>query len=259
MKDIKKFLEGRIGEYSFYFQDLTSGYTYALNENVEMVAAGCMKLPIGMALLKQVEQGEVDINRTVKIKEEDMVYGTGILHEFGEKEYNLKELLVAMLLQSDNTAANKIIDIVGIDKINEVLRSMTLNNTVLNRKTIDERNTKGEIQNYSTSADLSSCWKMLYKKTFLNEENSNTIINILKRQTIKNKIGYYYPDRLKREIANKTGDIESVENDTSLISLGKGNFILTVMSANLPSNVYGEVTLSRVGKMALDIIETGWI
>ena len=55
----------------------------------------------------------------IKIEEEDKVYGTGILHEFDNREYTIFELLVAMLIQSDNTAANKLIDIVGIDNINE--------------------------------------------------------------------------------------------------------------------------------------------
>ncbi len=49
-------------------------------------------------------------------------YGTGIIHEFGEREYTVFELLVAMLIQSDNTAANKIIDIVSMDRINEDIK-----------------------------------------------------------------------------------------------------------------------------------------
>ena len=45
MKEIKKYLESRIGTYGFFFEDLKSGYIYGYNENVQMVAAGCMKLP----------------------------------------------------------------------------------------------------------------------------------------------------------------------------------------------------------------------
>ncbi len=52
MKQIKKYLESRIGHYSFFFEDLKSGYTYGYNENVQMVAAGCMKLPIAVSLIK---------------------------------------------------------------------------------------------------------------------------------------------------------------------------------------------------------------
>ena len=47
----------------------------------------------------------------IKIQSKDKVYGTGIIHEFNEREYTVFELLVIMLIQSDNTAANKIIDL----------------------------------------------------------------------------------------------------------------------------------------------------
>lgn len=258
MKEIKKFLDSRIGDYSFYFEDLSGGYAYALNENVKMPAAGCMKLPISIALLKEVENNKYDINMKVKVKAEDMVYSTGILHEFSERDYTIKELLVAMLLHSDNTAANKIIDVVGIERINEIIKDMGLTNTVLNRKAIDERKVSCNIQNYSTVADLSRCFKMLYSKRYLNEEHSSMIVDILKRQQIKNKLSYYYPERIKEEIANKTGDIDNVENDAALFNINKGSFIMTVMSCKLPNNVYGQITLARVGKMALDIIEAGW-
>ena len=52
MKEIKKYLESRIGKYSFFFEDLKSGYVYGYNENVSMTAAGCMKLPIAVSLIK---------------------------------------------------------------------------------------------------------------------------------------------------------------------------------------------------------------
>ena len=52
MNCIKKYLETRVGNYSFYFEDLRSGYSYGYNENVSMTAAGCMKLPIAISLIK---------------------------------------------------------------------------------------------------------------------------------------------------------------------------------------------------------------
>ena len=33
MKEIKKYLETRIGKYSFFFEDLESGFTYGYNEH----------------------------------------------------------------------------------------------------------------------------------------------------------------------------------------------------------------------------------
>ena len=55
MKEIKRYLDNRDGVYSFYFEDLKSGYTYGLNENLQMPAAGCIKVPIAMTLMKEIE------------------------------------------------------------------------------------------------------------------------------------------------------------------------------------------------------------
>ena len=116
MKVIKKYLETREGNYSFYFEEINSGYVYGMNENKEMVSAGCIKLPLAMLLLKEVENGKLELQSKIKMETEDNIHsGTnGIIHEFSAKEYSLYDLLIAMLIQSDNTATNKIIDILGM-------------------------------------------------------------------------------------------------------------------------------------------------
>ncbi|MDD7793217.1 serine hydrolase [Clostridium sp. 'White wine YQ'] len=258
MKEIKKYLESRIGNYSFYFEDLHSGYMYSYNENVQMVAAGCMKLPIAVSLVKAVEDERYTFLDKIKIEGKDKVYGTGIIHEFGEREYTIFELLVAMLIQSDNTAANKIIDLVGMDRINENIKEMGLRNTVLNRKTSDERTEKNDLENITSAYDLSMIWKHLYNATYLNKENSTMIVDILRRQQIKNKLALYISDDLKYDISSKTGDKKGVENDTQLIQLSKGNFVFTVLSMEIPNSVYGTITLAKCGKMMWDNVMNNW-
>jgi beta-lactamase class A len=258
MKEIKRFLEERMGSYSFYFRHIDSGYTYAYNENVVMTAAGCIKLPIAAALLKNVEEGKLNLKESFHVKRDDKVYGNGILHEFGERDYTLGELMVAMLIQSDNTAANKIIDVLSMDNINSKIDEMGLVSTRLNRKTVDDGVKDNNIENLSSSKDLSKCWKMLYECTYLNQEHSDILISILKRQQKKNKLAYYIPDYFKKSIASKSGDMEGVENDTALMLTSKGTFVLTIMSQNLPNSIYGNVTIARAGKMAWDIICSSW-
>lgn len=258
MKEIKRYLESRIGTYGFFFEDLKSGFIYGYNENVQMVAAGCMKLPISVSLIKAVENGKVDFMDKIKISGKDKVYGTGIIHEFNERDYTVFELLVAMLIQSDNTAANKIIDIVSMEQINENIEEMGLRSTILNRKTTDERTNKSDIENITTASDLSKIWRHLYNSSYLNKENSQMLIDILTRQQIKNKLALYIPDDLKYEISSKTGDKNGVENDTALIRLSKGTFTFTVLSTNIPNSVYGTVTLAKCGKMMWDNIMNNW-
>lgn len=254
MKEIKRYLESRIGTYSFFFEDLESGFSYGYNENVQMISAGCMKLPIAVSVIKFVQDGKGSFLDKIKIEEEDKVYGTGILHEFDNREYTIFELLVAMLIQSDNTAANKLIDLVGIDNINEDIVEQGLKNTKLNRKTSDERAASSGVENITSALDLSKIWKHLYNASFLNEKNSTMLRDILQRQQMKNKLALYIPDDLKFEISSKTGDKAGVENDTALIHTQKGTFTFTVLSMGIPNSVYGTVTLAKSGKMMWDSI-----
>lgn len=258
MKEIKKYLESRIGKYSFFFEDLKSGYVYGYNENVSMTAAGCMKLPIAVSLIKAVEDKKVDFMDRVKIQTSDKVYGTGIIHEFNEREYTVFELMVIMLIQSDNTAANKIIDIVGMEQINEDIVAMGLRNTRLNRKTNDERTAITDVENITTAYDLSKIWKHLSNGTFLSKDNGQMLIDILRRQQIKNKLALYIPDDLKIEISSKTGDKKGVENDTAYLELPKGKFVFTVLSQDIPNSVYGTVSLAKCGKMMWDDVMNNW-
>lgn len=258
MKEIKKYLESRIGKYSFFFEDLKSGYVYGYNENVSMTAAGCMKLPIAVSLIKAVENKKVDFMDKIKIETSDKVYGTGIIHEFNEREYTVFELMVIMLIQSDNTAANKIIDIIGMEQINEDIIAMGLKNTRLNRKTSDERTATTDVENITTAYDLSKIWKHLSNGTFLNKDNGQMLIDILRRQQIKNKLALYIPDDLKIEISSKTGDKKGIENDTAYLELPKGKFVFTILSQDIPNSVYGTVSLAKSGKMMWDDVINNW-
>ncbi|MBM6862021.1 serine hydrolase, partial [Clostridium saudiense] len=110
-----------------------------------------------------------------------------------------------------------------------------------------------------TSAyDLNLIWKHLYNGTFLNKDNGQMLIDILRRQQIKNKLALYLCDDVKYEISSKTGDKYGVENDTEFIQLPKGDFSFTVLSSGLPNSVYGTVTLAKCGKMMWDEVANNW-
>ncbi|GAA0123084.1 MAG: serine hydrolase [Clostridium argentinense] len=258
MKEIKRYLDNRDGVYSFYFEDLKSGYTYGLNENLQMPAAGCIKVPIAMTLMKEIENNRLNIDDKVSITKDDMVSGKySIIHEFSEKDYTIKELLIAMLIQSDNTAGCKIINLLGMDRINELIKDMKLYSTEV-KKYPSENRVDDDKENITTSRDLSKCFKILSNKSYLNEEHSNFIIEILKKNQVNTGIPFYLPQELQSVTANKIGTLKCIENDTALLNLPKGNFVFTVMSNNLPSNVYGLTTISRIGKMMFDMVDKDW-
>jgi beta-lactamase class A len=258
MKEIKKYLDTRIGEYSFYFEDIDSGYTYSLNDKAIIPAASCIKLPIAMYLLKEVEANKVTLSEKVFIKEEEKVSGSGIIHELDDREYSIEELLKLMIIQSDNTAANKLIDILGFDNMNNAFKTMELKNTFLKRKMGDVQAREKGLQNLSSSFDLAQCFKMLHLDSYLQGQYSQMLLSLLKRTQNRVKIPYYIPKREWHNIGNKSGSLSGIENDAALFNTEKGNFVFVAMSKSLPNNIYGIVTLSRMGKMMWDIVERNW-
>lgn len=258
MKELKRYLDTRIGEYSFYFEDIDSGYTYSFNEKVTMPSASCIKIPIAMALLKEVQDNLINLDEKILVRKEEMVDGSGIIYEFDEKDYSLRELLTVMIIQSDNTAANKIIDILGMEKINNTIKSAGLKETFLKRKMMDFKAREKGLENLSCSLDLAQCLKMIHQASFLNKEYSDFLLKILKKSQTRDKIPFYMPEREWNKIGNKTGSLPGIENDAALMNLDKGNFVFVVMSKSLPNNVYGVVTISRMGKMMWDIIDRNW-
>jgi beta-lactamase class A len=145
-----------------------------------------------------------------------------------------------------------------MEQINEDIVAMGLENTKLNRKTNDERTTITNIENITTARDLSKIWRHLSNGTFLSADNGQMLIDILRRQQIKNKLALYIPDDLKVEISSKTGDKKGIENDTAYLEIPKGKFVFTVLSQDIPNSVYGTVTLAKCGKMMWDGVMNNW-
>jgi len=251
MKEVRRYLEDRLGRYSFYFEDLKSGFIYGYNEHVKMTSAGCMKLPVVMAVLKDVEEGKISLDDNILLTSKDRVEGSGILKELNSREYTIKELIIVTLIESDNTATQKLVGIMGFDNLDRKFKEMGLKDTNMN-------DMPGSPINLTTSYDLSLCWKLLKNEEYLTSEHSRYIIELLKGDNKKKKTAFYLDENLKQKIASKAGGLTGVENDTTLIEIQKGDFIFTIMSADLPNSVYGMVSLAKSGKMIWDGITYNW-
>jgi len=74
----------------------------------------------------------------------------------------------------------------------------------------------------------------------------NIVILYLERlneNQVNTGMPFYLPYELQSAAASKIGTLKCIENDSALLNLPKGNFVFTVMSSNLPNNVYGLTTI----------------
>ena len=142
--------------------------------------------------------------------------------------YDVDELMKDMIVISDNEAADTIIKMLGrgdykegLRKVNEFCKENGLTNTVMGRLMSMEDNVN---DNYTTSEDMGKLMHMIYEGEF---DHSKEMLHLLGKQDRKLKIPAGVPANVRT--ANKTGELEDVQNDVAIVYT-KYPYIISVMA-----------------------------
>ena len=111
-----------------------------------------------------------------------------------------------MIILSDNTATNVLIDRLGIDEINKTIKNLGLKNTILSRKMYDMESKKLGNENYFSLSDMAIILESIHNETLISQSVSKEIKTIMKEQQINHKIPYYIPEDVT--ILHKTGETD---------------------------------------------------
>jgi len=207
--------------------DLTYGAKASFHSDHKMLSASMIKVLIAETFLKQVSEGKHSLDDTYVLKKEDIVGGAGSLGSRGAgTKVSYKELLLKMISESDNVAANVLIDTCGMDEINKEAERLELKNTVLGRHMMDTEAVEKGLDNYTCVDDLVSLFQMVYDKTFVNEKMSLIMLECLEAQTDTECISRGLPGGTV--FAHKTGSLMTVRHDGGIVE-GDKPFILVVL------------------------------
>lgn len=222
-KEILELLEEVTGKVGIYYKDLNTGYEYSHNGDLKLDAASVIKIPILITVLKAVEEGSLNKSDKYEVTKEVQVPGCGALGYMNPGvEVTLEDLSTLMIILSDNTATNMLVDIVGIDSVNEVISTMGLKNTRLERKMFDEEEAKKGKKNIISVNDMGVILNKIYDNTCISEGVSKEIVEIMSKQLLWAKIPHLLPEGTK--IAHKTGEISGGTHDVGII-YGENPFI----------------------------------
>ncbi|MBD5635023.1 MAG: serine hydrolase, partial [Candidatus Eremiobacteraeota bacterium] len=120
---------GRIG---IAVEDLATGMTSGVNASANLPAASTIKIPVMVEVFKQMEAGDLDLARVVHLEARDRDWGSGDMADARPgTARSVKQLLWLMITESDNTATNMLIRVVGRTHINKTMRGLGLRNTRL--------------------------------------------------------------------------------------------------------------------------------
>lgn len=202
------------GVYALYVVRLDSGSSYGVNEFETMQAASLVKLPVMATFYKEAEEGNIDLETEYNLKEEDKTDGSGSLE--GEKAgYSLtyRELVKFMGKESDNTAFNASVRILGEEKIDNLMAQIGMTNTSI------EKNT-------TTPYDVGLFFEGLWNTEFLSETSRDELLEFMTNTSYEEWIAAGTPSDVR--VAHKYGAELQAVNDAGIV-FAERPFVLVIM------------------------------
>ena len=211
--------------------DLTSGEQISWNPDVQFPQASAIKIPILMEVFKQANEGKFSLSDPLPLTAENTVGGTGILkHLEDPAALSVKNMGILMIALSDNSATNALIDLVSFQEVNKTLKSLGVNNTLLQRKMMNsEASARGE-ENLATPAEAAKLLQLLYKGEFVSSEVSKEILDILKMTDREDsRLAAAIPENVR--IAFKPGFISGVSTEWAIVLLEQRPYAVALMES----------------------------
>lgn len=247
-------LRARLNEYiknqshpiGIFFEYLPTGTSIGINQNGQFITASLLKIPIAMAAYKQISNGKIERNQLLTIKENhiDPFFGEGHKRKIGS-QISMEEALHDMIVLSDNTAKNAILEQLSFGSLIDIADSL------------DIPLSKDNLFDTITPKNYSSILRSLYFAAYLSYEDSEKLLKLLTETPFKDKLSAGVPDNIP--IAHKIGVFEidgkedqNVFSDCGIVYIPNRAYILCVMTASDEKSA--QQSMSAISKMIYDYI-----
>ena len=242
---IENIVEESSANISVSFYDLDQGEGFSIKGDEKVPSASMIKLLILLKALDECDKGKINLEDIINLGDYEKVDGSGILKELSNNhKFSIRELLTLMIIVSDNTATNILIDLLGMEGINKIGHDLGLKKTTLERKMMDSHAREKGLDNFTSSNEILKLLKMIYEKDFVSEDYSDLALDILLRQQERQRLQRYLPEDLK--IASKSGDLDNLENDGGIFFTENKNYILVVLVNQAESNVLAKEIIGGI-------------
>jgi len=228
-----------------YFEYLPSGTSIGVNDRNEFAIASLIKIPLAMAVYKQIDNSKLKKDTVLTMEDEDMDIGFGTLWQEGAgSTFTVEHLLHKLLIDSDNTASKMLRKIVKESEIKKVFDSLDIN--------IESKDGTIRISPKSYSSVLRS----LYLSSYLSRDSSHEILSILTQTNFSDKIVAGIPKDV--DVAHKIGiwDLDKDEgivySDCGIVYVPKRPYMLCIMTKT--SDQKAKKYMSHISNMIFSYI-----
>lgn len=188
----------------------------------QVPSASMIKTLILLSALERVRRGTLSLKQGIRVARKEILRDTEVFEE-GEREYPLEEIAEWMIVNSDNTAANVLIELLGMEEINAFAQSLGLAQTALQRKMLDWRARRSGLDNLTSAGDQFRIFSALYRGSILTPELCGLALGILRRQR-DGTLATRYLCGGGFSFAHKTGGLRDAYHDAGIFFLPERDY-----------------------------------
>lgn len=228
--ELEGIVDGYEGVAGAHLVDLTSGDRFRVNDDLVFPQASAIKIPILLELFRRAESESGLLRRRIDMTDEVRTGGSGVLLHLtdGGASLSLEDYAIYMIVYSDNTATNVLIDEMGMAEVNALSASLGAGNTLLQRKMIRPEESARGNENLSTPRDAALIMERIANCDLPMGEAGcarvREILEIFKGGPIRNPVPREVP------IAFKPGGITGVSTVWGLVDVPDRPYVISVMS-----------------------------
>jgi beta-lactamase class A len=281
---LKKLFRARGAEGAVYACDLDGPSEAGLNPDTPVVTASVFKIPVMVELARRATAGELSFTDRLTVAPEQHVMGPTGLSVFSDPvELSWRDLAMLMMSVSDNTATDIIVERLGVERINETMRALGLENTVLVGDcgviltSLVEDLGVADVENFTwadvsqeqwlacrslnplqttrtTAREMARLLSMIWRDEAGPADACAEVRRIMSLQVWPHRLRAGFPDAVK--IAGKTGTLPGIRNEAGVVEYPGGKRYAVAVFTRTTTYLENDPTIDRlIGEAASVAVE----
>lgn len=248
---LQPLIERHSGQVAVAVKNLKTGDTFLHNADQPMPTASLIKFPLMVAAYQAIKDGRVERDKPITLREEDKVPGSGVLtqHFSSGTVLSFRDVIRLMIVYSDNTATNLVVDQIGLPATAELMEKLGLPETKLHSQvyrretSIFPERSKLYGLGSTTAADMLLLYEKLSSNELVDEAACQEMVDHLYACDDKQK----FPRFLKQaRIAHKTGSVNATRTDAGWIDSPAGRIVLCVLTNENKDQSWGDENAAEI-------------
>jgi len=239
------------GSVGYVVKDMRTGAVTASKEDRAFLSASLIKVPILCAAFQAIEERRMSLTTPVTIKKGDRKGGSGVLkHAPIGSVYTNRELLELMIVHSDNTAAEMLIQQLGYDYLRDTFARFGLQETQIHPEGFKLSPRYVASDNMTSPRDMALLLEKIYRGDLVSRTASEQMLDILKHQKLRDRLPRYMPKGF--QIAHKTGLLRKACHDVGIVFSPKGDYMICVLTGQDVNYKYAKQFIASIGRITFE-------